>query len=191
LLIQLVTFWVFTFLPFILPCGAAAGKARRARFLLFLSLRFWYIMPYEIITIPFNAVTKSFHADELSRFCINKKIINKEIEFFQDEKNLYWTVFIEYETILEHTVNEPKGLTQAGKLCYERLREWRKQTAEKQGIPPFVIAKNSHLVEIINKEIKTMEGLKQIKGFGKKKVEKYGKDIIDLVKAFFEIRDER
>ena len=54
----------------------------------------------------------------------------------------------------------------------------RKETAEKKGIPPFVIAKNSHFVEIVNKEITTLEALKQINGFGKKKIEKYGKDRI-------------
>jgi len=148
-------------------------------------------MPHEIITIPFNSKTKGFYADELNKFCLNKKILSNKIEFFHDEKAVYWTVFIEYETVLEHSFSEPKGLTEAGRLCYERLREWRKLTAEKEGVPPFVIAKNSHLAEIVNKEIKTLEALKQINGFGRKKVEKYGQDIIEIIKAFYEIPDER
>ena len=44
---------------------------------------------------------------------------------------------------------------------------------------------------IVNKEIKTLEALKQINGFGRKKVEKYGQDIIEIIKAFYEIPDER
>lgn len=148
-------------------------------------------MAYEIVTIPFNAVTKSFHSDDLNRFCLNKKVLNVNIEFFRDEKQAYWTVFIEYDTTLENTGNEPRGLTDAGRLCYEKLREWRKVTAEKEGIPPFVIARNSHFVDIVNKEIHTLEGLKQINGFGRKKVEKYGNDIIGLVNAFFEKNNER
>jgi len=148
-------------------------------------------MSCEIITIPFNPTTKGFHADELNKFCLNKKILGKRIEFFKDEKTVYWTVFIEYEPVLEYSSDEPRGLTEAGRLCYERLREWRKLTAEKEGVPPFVIAKNSHLVEIVNKEIKTLEALKQINGFGRKKVEKYGKDIIEIIKTFYEIPDER
>jgi superfamily II DNA helicase RecQ len=123
-------------------------------------------MSYEIVTIPFNSITKNFHTDELNKFCLNKKILNRQIEFFKNENNPYWTILIEYETILESKGSEPKGLTEAGKLCYEKLREWRKKTAEKEGIPPFVIAKNSHFVEIINKETKTLEALKQINGFG-------------------------
>ena len=102
---------------------------------------------YEIITIPFNIITKTFNADDLNSFCINKKVISTKIEFFKDEKNAYWSVFIEYETVLKKNNNEPSGLTEAGRRCYEKLREWRKETAEKEGIPPYVIAKNSHLGE--------------------------------------------
>ncbi len=80
---------------------------------------------YEIITMPFNITTKSFHTDELNRFCLNKKILSSRVEFFQDEKTAYWTVFLEYETVLEHSDAKLKGLTEAGRLCYERLREWR------------------------------------------------------------------
>ncbi|MDY6844455.1 MAG: HRDC domain-containing protein [Thermodesulfobacteriota bacterium] len=67
-----------------------------------------------------------------------------------------------YKIILEHSSNEPYGLTKADRLCYERLRAWRKERAEKEGVPPFVIAKNSHLSEIVRKEIKTLEALKEI-----------------------------
>jgi hypothetical protein len=45
-------------------------------------------------------------------------------------------------------------------------------------------------LEIINKEIQTLESLKQINGFGKKKVEKYGKDITEMIRTFFEKKDE-
>lgn len=148
-------------------------------------------MTFAIITIPFDPVTKGFQPDELNRFCLNKKIVTKRIEFFKDGEAVYWSVFIEYETVLEKAGRENADLTQAGKLCYEKLRIWRKETAEKEGIPPFVIAKNTQLVEIINKEITTLEGLKQINGFGRKKIEKYGKDITGIIAGFFEKKHER
>lgn len=140
---------------------------------------------YEIITLPFNSITKTFNVDDLNTFCINKKVLSTKIEFFQDGKSAYWTVFIEYEPVLEKKGDEPVGLTEAGRHCYEKLRQWRKETAEKEGIPPYVIAKNSHLGEIVKKEIKTLEALKQLNGFGVKKIEKYGKDICGIVKAFY------
>jgi superfamily II DNA helicase RecQ len=46
------------------------------------------------------------------------------------------------------------------------------------------------LSEIIKKEIKTLEALKQINGFGNRKVEKYGKDIIGIINVFYGIQHE-
>jgi len=142
-------------------------------------------MAYEIINIPLSGNGKIFNAEELNKFCVNKKIIDRKIEFFQQDNNAFWSVFIEYESIVEPAGREIAGLTEAGRLCYAELRRWRKETAEKEGIPPFVIAKNSQLVEIINKEITTLEALKRINGFGQKKLEKYGQKITGIITAFF------
>ncbi len=80
---------------------------------------------------------------------------------------------------------ETRALSEAGRVCFEELRRWRRERADKEGIPSFVIAKNSHLIEIINKEISSLEALKQIKGFGGKKVEKYRREITQIIQAFF------
>ena len=148
-------------------------------------------MPFEIITIPFGPVSKTFDASAINEFCLNKRVISTQTVFFQNLQQAFWSVIIEYETILEKSGSEPDGLTEAGRHCYDKLREWRKVTAEKEGIPPYVIAKNSHLAEIVKKEIKTLEALKQLNGFGSKKIEKYGSEICGLIKSFYDISDER
>jgi superfamily II DNA helicase RecQ len=146
-------------------------------------------MSFEILTIPFSSDKGLFNCDDLNRFCVNKKVINSRTEFFNVNGKAYWSIFLEYDTLLETTTGggeETKGLTEAGRLCYEKLRVWRRERAEKEGVPPFVIARNSQLVEIIKREIKTLEALKTINGFGNKKVEKYGTDITGIITAFFE-----
>jgi len=42
----------------------------------------------------------------------------------------------------------------------------------------------------VKKEIKTLEGLKQVDGFGDKKTQKYGKDIIAIINTFYAANDE-
>ena len=116
-------------------------------------------MKYEIINIPFDPLSKTFSPDDLNKFCLNKKIISSKVEFFQQDGNSFWSVFIEYEIILESLKNDTAGLTEAGKICFEELRRWRKETAEKEGLPAYIIAKNSQLIQIINKEISTLEAL--------------------------------
>ena len=186
-------FWVITFLHFgglrflgfkdfrqFPPASELAREARRAAF-----YREALWMVFAIITVPFDAVTKAFHPDDLNRFCLNKKVLSQKVEFFKDGGMPYWSVFLEYDSLLEPMGKETAGLTQVGKLCYEKLRQWRKETAEKDGVPPFVIARNTQLSEIIQKEITTMEGLKQINGFGRKKIEKYGKEITGIIAGFY------
>ena len=143
-------------------------------------------MPFEIITIPCDPLADTFHAEELNKFVLNKKIIHRETAFFVRNNVPHWTVFLEYETIIDPAGKEAGSLTEAGKLCYEKLRQWRRETADKEGVPPFVVARNSQLVEIITNEPVSIEALKQINGFGQKKCAKYGAAITDIIRTFFE-----
>ena len=42
-------------------------------------------MAYEIINIPLFSGSKTFNADDVNKFCANKKIIERKIEFFQPD----------------------------------------------------------------------------------------------------------
>ena len=146
-------------------------------------------MPFKIITIPFNEAHECFTVEDLNNFCLNKKIIRTQQEFFNKDQKHYWTVFLEYESIHENQ-SDNNTLNEAERLFYQRLREWRKEQAEKEGIPVFIIANNRQLIEIIKKRPKTLEALHQIQGIGKKKIERYGKDIISLVETFYDKSNE-
>ena len=142
-------------------------------------------MPFEVITLGFDSANGCFHTEDLNHFCLNKRITFQRVEFFADGGSPFWTVFLEYDVVLEPKGNETDHLSDAGKLCYERLRAWRKEKADGEGIPPYVIAKNKELLLIVEKEMTSIEALKQIHGFGPKKIEKYGKEISELMRSFF------
>lgn len=158
-------------------------------------------MPFHIINISLRQGGQTgeelFYTDALNHFCVNKRILWQKVKFFTHQGKPFWSVFLEYESVLEESLFDKKtkkeidmyGLTQAGRLCLEKLKEWRKEKAEREGVPAFIIAKDSQFTQIIKKEIVTLEGLKQIHGFGDKKVQKYGKEITSLVKAFFHEAD--
>lgn len=144
-------------------------------------------MPYEIITVPFNESTKGFNTDPLNKFILNKRILHQTVTFFTDQARSYWSVFLEYELFEQPASksNPTIKLTETGQRCFERLKAWRNETAQNEGIPPYVIAKNEQLLEIIKKELMTHASLKQIHGFGDKKIEKYGKDICEIMHQFY------
>lgn len=149
-------------------------------------------MPIRIMTIPFDPDKELFDEEELNQFLLNKRIKKMRAEFFYMDSHPYWTVFIEYETRLsDYKRKEEEGLNDAQKLVFRRLREWRKETAEKEGVPVFLIANNSHLADLARFAPASLESLRQIRGFGKKKIDKYGKDIIKIVQGIYEKKPDR
>ena len=140
---------------------------------------------FKIITIPFDRSKAGFDEDVLNRFILNKRLKSHRVEFFQDCEDIYWSVFLEYDPVLEKpSEKETEDLDAAQTLLLERLRAWRKERAEKDGVPVYVIATNKELSSIVKNGPSTIESLKTIKGFGKNKVSRYGQDIIDLIQAF-------
>ncbi|MDN3514069.1 MAG: HRDC domain-containing protein [Candidatus Brocadia sp.] len=142
-------------------------------------------MELRIITLPFDDNLEGFDDEVVAKFCINKKVHNIHAEFFTNNNKKYWSVAIQYETVL----NDSERLTEfneSQKAFYQKLREWRRKSAEKEGFPVYLICRNVHLEEIVRNKPKSLEELKQIKGFGKSKLQKFGKDIIHLVKLFYE-----
>ena len=144
-------------------------------------------MKFKIITIPFNQDKETFLEEEINNFCLNKKIKNYRVEFFNSSDKSYWTVFFEYETIIDESKPSVQ-FSEAEKLLFDKLKEWRKEAAEKKGFPVYIVCNNTELADLVKNAPKTLEELKNIQGFGKKKIEKYGKEITELIKNFYEVK---
>ena len=143
-------------------------------------------MPFKIVTVPFNEEKGAFFEEPLNHIPLAKRIIQYRAEFFTINNRAYWTVFVEYEAPDKDTKDDVTGLNEIDMLLYKRLKEWRRVTAEKRGVPVFIVANNTLLKNIAIKKPVSIESLKSIKGFGKGKIEHYGKDILDIVKGAIE-----
>ena len=66
---------------------------------------------------------------------------------------------------------------------FEQIREWRKKKAAEKEMPPFVIFNNKVLLELSNQCPKTEEELMAVKGFGPAMLERYGADILKIIRA--------
>lgn len=65
---------------------------------------------------------------------------------------------------------------------FEQLRAWRKERAAKEQVAPFIVASNRVLGMISVFKPQTLEELRQLPGIGKTKLDKYGKDWVDMLK---------
>lgn len=146
----------------------------------------------KIFTLPFASSSETFFEGSLNQFLLDKKVNSIKAEFFKNRENFYWTVFIDCDTVIneskvkkEKDVRKPDPeLDEKDELLLKRLKEWRKQRSGEEGIPIYIIATNSQLQDIIQSKPKSKDALKQIKGYGKKKLEAYGDEILKIIDGF-------
>ena len=147
-------------------------------------------MDIRIFTLPFDPVLEGFPDDQIAEFCLNKRVHRLDAQFFVQEGRAYWSVAIHYDPLVGKQDNKRVELDEVQKLLYDRLREWRKEQAHKDGIPVYLIATNLQLLDMVRRKTKSVESLKEIKGFGKGKIERYGMLLATKIKVFFEEKGE-
>ena len=66
---------------------------------------------------------------------------------------------------------------------WEALRECRRELAEEQGVPPYVIFHNSTLEAMAGLLPKNMDEFEQLSGVGARKLEKYGPAFLQVIRS--------
>ena len=64
---------------------------------------------------------------------------------------------------------------------FSRLREWRRNVAEKEGVPVYTVLTNDQLAQIVQKKINSKASLREIDGVGDVRIEKYGNALLELL----------
>jgi superfamily II DNA helicase RecQ len=103
---------------------------------------------------------------------------SKTADTFQPLKS-----FTEKPAKAEIAPPEPIVLTAEQEKTYAALRNWRNEQAGQTGLAPYMIAHNDSLMQIAILQIKNKEDLLQIKGFGEKRAEKYGDEILRVLNS--------
>ncbi len=65
----------------------------------------------------------------------------------------------------------------------EKLKDWRRQRASTDGVPPYIIAHDKLLQLVAAAKPKDEQALLRLKGMGSKKLEQYGKDLLAVVQS--------
>jgi ATP-dependent DNA helicase RecQ len=66
----------------------------------------------------------------------------------------------------------------------EFLREWRRNIAKSQGISAFLVLHDSALEDLCLVEPSNLQELRRVSGFGDKKVQMYGKQVLEAIQNF-------
>ncbi|MDD3607466.1 MAG: exodeoxyribonuclease VII large subunit [Candidatus Moranbacteria bacterium] len=82
-------------------------------------------------------------------------------------------------------------MTDKEALLLNKLKNWRNNLAKKLGKPSYYILSNQDLSEVINKKPSQPRDFLALKGWGRKKAEKYAEDILKIIASGEEIDDSR
>ncbi len=138
-----------------------------------------------ILAVPLDPLSGLYDDGPLQRFLADKQLLRIEPAFVAQGGNPHWSVWVQYlPRSGEAERRRPPGappLDEAAKRLLERLRHWRKERAGRDGVPVFVVATNRELEDLARRRPRTLTDLQQVKGFGVKKVKRYGAEILVLM----------
>ena len=79
--------------------------------------------------------------------------------------------------------NKLATLDPAAHTLWVRLRAWRTEVAKKHGIPAYVVFHDATLAELVRLRPQTENELRQVPGIGARKLESYGEDLLEILRA--------
>lgn len=105
---------------------------------------------------------------------------DKQIDDVNEKENCYE----EKVELKNKEIIDEVGLIEESPL-YKELKKYRLDKSREEKVKPYFLYSNAQLEAIVKAKPRTIEELKAINGFGDVKCEKYGGDIVGIVKGNF------
>lgn len=131
-----------------------------------------------------DAIVDAADFSQNSMLEIANSILEKNIESRSDYTKKYEELLqkMEENDACEEVANiEDVSETNREELV-KRLKAFRLEQSRKEKIKPYYIFNDAQMEDIIAKNPQTKEELLQVSGFGNVKVEKYGEEIVGILK---------
>ena len=77
-------------------------------------------------------------------------------------------------------------LSAEGRALFEQLRAYRRELAQRQGVPPYVIFHDATLTALARTRPRSLEEMASISGVGEVKLARYGEAFVTKIAAFEE-----
>ncbi|MBW2709376.1 MAG: HRDC domain-containing protein [Deltaproteobacteria bacterium] len=142
---------------------------------------------YKFFTIPLKATREV--ETELNHFLRSQRVLTVHREFVSQGENSFWTMAVEYmsdgntpqKTTGKKRVDYREVLSSEDFALFVKLRDWRKQAAEKEAVPVYTIFTNEQLAEMAKRKVKSKADLKEISGVGEARAKNYGDAVLGIM----------
>ena len=143
-------------------------------------------MPLKFFHVPSRDSTKA--EEEMLSFLSRHRVVTIDRRFVEDGQNSFWALCVDYlhgeathggaahgaPGRSERKVDYKEVLSPEQFARYAKLRELRKQVAEREAVPVYAVFTNEQLAEMVRMSADSRAKLRSIEGIGDAKVEKYG-----------------
>ena len=144
-------------------------------------------MQYAFYLVP--AGSPEIAAEDMNRFLRGHRAVSVTKELVGKPDNPAWAFCIEYleraplegggrnETKIDYKqVLSPEEFT-----VFSRLREVRKDLAEKAAVPPYAVFTNEQLAAMVRQRVTNAAALEKVDGVGPARVEKFGAAVLAVL----------
>lgn len=150
----------------------------------------------KVFTLKFENSIEGFNDTALNNFLPGKELVRWECRFFKHVNQHYWTIIVEYKPVSAAGQSLKPGketkrdesykefLSKDDWPLFNHLRDWRAEKAKKEGVPLYIIFNNLQLAKITAARPSSLNALQQIEGIGNSRKQKYGEEVVQLIKNF-------
>ncbi len=144
-------------------------------------------MQVKIFIVPvFDADSATY---DLNRFLRSQRILEVQQELVTTKHGACWCFCVKYVRGGDYAgkfggrkekVDYKQVLSKEEFEKFEKLRACRKQIAKNDAVPAYAVFIDAELAEMAKLEAITEERIRAIEGIGEKRVEKYGKLLVNM-----------
>lgn len=145
-------------------------------------------MQLKIFLIPIKNIEAA--ETEMNRFLRGNRVLAVTKEFVSSGENSFWSIAVEYLEQAAGGVKQPPGgraervdykeiLTAEDFAVFSRLRDLRRELANGEAVPVYMVFTNEQLAEMARKRPSSKAALMRIEGVGEAKTQKYGQQFLD------------
>jgi ATP-dependent DNA helicase RecQ len=130
----------------------------------------------------------------LSRSLLHQGLVSETTDGYRILKlnKLSWEVLRSQRTVqiaitqtsVEKTLSGTTSRSAEAEILFDRLRRLRKQIADAQSVPPYVVFADSSLKLMAQQQPQTIEDFAEISGVGSHKLNQYGDKFVAEIRAF-------
>ncbi len=127
---------------------------------------------------------------EMNAFLRSRRVLSVRKEFVADGSDSFWAFCVEHldqdlagvsSGVRPPRVDYREVLEPQEFEVFSRLRDWRKKTAEQEGVPVYSVMTNEQLAQAVQRKVSTRAGLKEIEGVGEARIKKYGEAVLEAL----------